>query len=237
MIWMATRTNEPLAYTFSLYDFVLSASTIYHPYTFGVVVTSFHILVATSRKDEKVECLLNALAYFCLKRFALSCHSFQAMMPFMVQLSPMLEPEFETYLASAIQDFAQDKVKAGNWHADEGLQKSEQSYRELLLDGVKTNDQHLFSIFHEGQNVGMIWFAIDRREAKPRAFIYDFVIDAAFRRQGLGRQAMLALEEIVKALGLDVISLHVFGHNRAAKKLYEQVGYEVTNIHMSKKLT
>jgi predicted GNAT family acetyltransferase len=31
--------------------------------------------------------------------------------------------------------------------------------------------------------------------------------------------------------------LHVFGHNQVARALYEKIGYEVTNVLMSKKLT
>jgi ribosomal protein S18 acetylase RimI-like enzyme len=48
---------------------------------------------------------------------------------------------------------------------------------------------------------------------------------------------MLALEARVISMGLDVISLHVFGHNRAARSLYEKLGYETTNVYMSKKLS
>jgi ribosomal protein S18 acetylase RimI-like enzyme len=90
-------------------------------------------------------------------------------------------------------------------------------------------------VFMVEQKVGMIWFFADYSGAK--AFIYDFLIDEPFRRQGLGKQALLALEEKVKALNLNVLALHVFAHNTGARKLYEQLGYAVTNISMSKKLS
>ena len=70
----------------------------------------------------------------------------------------------------------------------------------------------------------------------PYGFIYDLRIYDEYQRRGYARQAMLALETKVRELGLDTISLHVFGHNHAAKALYDQLGYEVTNINMSKKL-
>ena len=33
------------------------------------------------------------------------------------------------------------------------------------------------------------------------------------------------------------ISLHVFGHNRVARALYEKLGYETTNVNMTEKLS
>ena len=83
----------------------------------------------------------------------------------------------------------------------------------------------------------MIWIASQQRGAQRTAFIYNIEIAEALRGKGYGRQALLAVEEKVKALGLDTISLHVFGHNLVARALYEKVGYEVTNVLMSKKLT
>jgi len=83
----------------------------------------------------------------------------------MVQLVPMTEAEFQIYLQRAIKEYADEKVKAGNWQASE---------------------------------------------------------------------AMRALEGKVKELGLNKISLHVFAHNSAAIRLYEKVGYEVTNLFMAK---
>jgi hypothetical protein len=47
---------------------------------------------------------------------------------------------------------------------------------------------------------------------------------------------MLAMEAEVKAMGLDRISLHVFGHNPGARRLYEKLGYETTNVYMAKQL-
>lgn len=156
---------------------------------------------------------------------------------FMVHLSPMTEVDFSDYLAWAIKDFAKDKVDAGNWQAEEALEKSKLSFEGFLPEGINTENHYLFSIFKGVEKVGMIWFFADYGSVKARAFIYDFLIEENFRRQGLGKQALLALEEEVKALDIFEMALHVFGHNTAAKNLYEQLGYGVTNISMAKKLS
>ena len=156
----------------------------------------------------------------------------------MVRLVPLSEDEFRSWLAQTVREYADEKVRAGNWPPDDALQRSEQSYRELLPDGLSSKGQHLFSICDEslGANVGVLWFAVSDHGSRPSAFVYDFVIFEPFRRRGYGIQALCALEEKVKELGIDTISLHVFGHNHAARALYEKMGYVVTNVNMSKSL-
>ena len=158
----------------------------------------------------------------------------------MVQLIPMTENEFQPYYRRAVEDYARDHVEAGNWHPSEALRKAEKQFQQLLPDGVASKDQHLYSIVHDptGMKVGMIWFAVRYKSfaSHPYAFVYDFLIDEEFRRKGYGKQAFVALEDKVKELGLDSISLHVFGHNQAAIALYQAAGYETTDLLMTKKL-
>jgi ribosomal protein S18 acetylase RimI-like enzyme len=40
----------------------------------------------------------------------------------------------------------------------------------------------------------------------------------------------------VKNKGFEQLGLHVFGHNKIARALYESLGFETTNMVMSKKL-
>jgi RimJ/RimL family protein N-acetyltransferase len=157
----------------------------------------------------------------------------------MVRLAPMTEIEYQAYLESDIQRYAEEQVKAGNWHPSEALEKSRKEHQQLLPDGLATKDKYLFSVQDQdtGSKVGVIWFAVDYKRLEPLAFIYDFVIDEEFRRRGYGTRALQALEEKAKELGVTKISLHVFGHNHAAKALYEKVGYETTGVYMAKKVS
>lgn len=47
---------------------------------------------------------------------------------------------------------------------------------------------------------------------------------------------MKQAEIIAKEVGLKMIGLHVFGHNKVARGLYEKSGYTETNIKMEKTL-
>jgi ribosomal protein S18 acetylase RimI-like enzyme len=155
----------------------------------------------------------------------------------LVNLVPMQPSDLEDYLALAVQEYAQDKIAAGNYAPSEGLEKARAEFDALLPNGTETPRQHLFSILNEaGEKVGLIWLAEIQSGARRFAFIYDIRVYEAYQRRGYGKQAMLAVEEEAKALGLDRIALHVFGHNHVARALYEKLGYEITNINMSKNL-
>jgi ribosomal protein S18 acetylase RimI-like enzyme len=151
----------------------------------------------------------------------------------------MKATEYESYLAISIHEYAEEKVQAGNWQLEEALERSTKEFQQLLPEGVATKDNYLYDIEDGalGAKVGIIWLARMMQGTKSIMFIYDFRIDEAYRRKGYGEQAMRAAEEQAKGLGFDTIALHVFGHNHAARALYEKMGYEITNINMTKKLT
>ena len=156
----------------------------------------------------------------------------------MVRLVPMTEGEFQKYLEFAVQDYAQDLVRAGNRHPSEAVQDAEKQLTQLLPEGVASKNQYLYTVVDDinGLKVGMIWFAVNDKAPRPTAFIYDFLVYEEFRRKGYGRQTLSALEERVKEFGIDIIRLHAFGHNQVAIGLYQKAGYEITNINMAKKL-
>ena len=59
-----------------------------------------------------------------------------------VRLAPMMQPEYEAFLAHEIADYAGEHVKAGNWSADEALAKSEAEFKQLLPEGKDSKDNY-----------------------------------------------------------------------------------------------
>lgn len=156
----------------------------------------------------------------------------------MVGLRPMTDAEFEEYRGHAARNYATEKVRAGNWHADEAFRLAEETLDVLLPEGVRTPEHHLFTIERpDGTAVGWLWLA-ERVEvnADRHAFIYEILIFSPYRRQGYGRAAMQAAEAKARELGLDKVKLHVFGHNTAARDLYRELGYAETNVMMEKRV-
>ncbi len=157
----------------------------------------------------------------------------------MVRLVPMNESEFHAYRKDAIAQSACDHIKAGKWTPGEALRLAEQEDQHLLPEGLASPNQYLFTIEDEryGIKVGMLWFAVRDGGTGPEVFVHDVRIVEEFRRRHYGTAAFRALESHVRTLGLTTICLHVFGHNLAARSMYEKLGYVTTNVLMSKTLS
>lgn len=146
----------------------------------------------------------------------------------------MQHEDFESYFERDIREYAEEHVRNGNWSAEEALERSRKEHQQLLPDGLESRNQYLFSIIDASdQKLGILWVNIEN----GRAFIYDFRIDEAQRGKGYGKQALVALDEKLKAMDVQSVGLHVFGDNIKAQELYKKMGYQITGIHMKKVLT
>lgn len=156
----------------------------------------------------------------------------------MVKFIPVDENEFNEYMETAIKNYAEEKVKAGNWPDDGALERSVKEFKSLLPEGKDTESNHVYKILdtEKNEDVGNLWIAVFKDGDVKGAYIYDIVVDEVNRGMGYGRETMEELENVVRDLGCDRISLQVFGHNKVAFSLYDSCGYEVTNIVMSKKI-
>ena len=68
------------------------------------------------------------------------------------------------------------------------------------------------------------------------AWLYDITIDEAERGRGIGRAAMIALEDELRALGHSAVTLNVWGGNEVARGLYRSLGWAEESVHMRKQL-
>lgn len=150
----------------------------------------------------------------------------------------MTDAEYADFLAYVVPDYANEHVQAGDWPAEGAVERSAAEFNSLLLSGIATPGHHLFTIYDPDlqAGVGMIWFAEREIGGKRVAFVYNLLVDQAYRRRGYAMQAFLAMEAKVRALGLADIRLHVFGHNQGAQALYAKLGYLVTSVMMQKTL-
>ncbi|MFI5091199.1 MAG: GNAT family N-acetyltransferase [Terriglobales bacterium] len=155
-----------------------------------------------------------------------------------IELVPMTAQEFEAWLPGEIAGYAAEHVRTGRWSEEEAVGLSRDEHTRLLPQGLATPDHRLWNIVPAGSEeaVGMLWIQV-MQKPMPSVFVYNIEIYPQFRRRGYAEQAMLKLEEEARRLGLEGIRLHVFGHNTAARPLYEKLGYVPTNIQMLKRLT
>ncbi len=88
----------------------------------------------------------------------------------------------------------------------------------------------------EDEPVGLGWVELRRRPSGVSAWIYDIEVEAGRRGEGLGRAILEALHDAARGLGATTMALNVFGHNTAAIRLYDSLGYAVTAQQMKRDL-
>ncbi len=154
----------------------------------------------------------------------------------MVKLRKMSQDEFDEWRPRAVADYAADHVRAGSMPSDQAEELAEKQFRGLLPDGVATPEQHLLIPVLDGTPIGFLWLQIPSSVDAPEVFIYDISVDPSMRGRGLGRAVMVAGEDYARQRGAQSIRLHVFGENSVARGLYEDLGYDVTNVMMAKTL-
>ena len=154
-------------------------------------------------------------------------------------LRPLRADELPDYIARGQESYARDMVDHAGISEDAARTKAELDWHRLLPDGLASTGQYLFALEDPstGERVGDLWFAEQPSDfGEQAAFIYSIEIFEEFRGRGLGRQAMLVLEDEVRSRGLGRIALNVFGGNDIARSLYRSVGYVETAVFMSKEL-
>jgi ribosomal protein S18 acetylase RimI-like enzyme len=126
----------------------------------------------------------------------------------------------------------------GGMHPDEARETADRDVDQLLADGLATAGHHLLVLADPAGGVrrGVLWFAVRDRSGRTSAYLYDVEIDAPFRGQGLGREAMLLFESLALEQGAEEADLAVFGGNTVALSLYESLGFRVTARLMRKAL-
>jgi GNAT superfamily N-acetyltransferase len=124
-----------------------------------------------------------------------------------------------TWLAGMWEDYRNDLLGAG--HSLEEAEKNLERNRSQLLTGDDLAEGGLLWL---GARSGTEWW------------IYDIIIDPAFRGTGLGRPTLRAAEEWVRARGGSRLGLNVFGPNAVARHLYDAAGYQIMSQQMYKDL-
>jgi GNAT superfamily N-acetyltransferase len=148
----------------------------------------------------------------------------------------MTPAQYEAYWPIAQRDYAATIAESGSMPEPEAREKAAADFAELLPEGLDTPD-HLFWVAYDGdEEVGMLWLNVRERSDGRHAFGYDFSVREDRRRRGYGRAIMLAAELKCRELGVVSVGLNVFGHNLAARDLYEKMGFEPTSIQMRKLL-
>lgn len=147
----------------------------------------------------------------------------------------MTAEEFPEWRREHEAGYAAEKEKEG-LSPEDAAAESKASFERLLGQGLSSPGHHLYMVEDQGAVIGCLWWGPMKQGNGSIPWIYDISLVPGARGKGLGRQVMEWAEKDVRAKGFDRLGLHVFGHNKIARRLYESLGFETRNVVMQKKL-
>jgi GNAT superfamily N-acetyltransferase len=150
----------------------------------------------------------------------------------------MADHDFDDWSARSVRGFAAQQVAAGVRPEPEATAYARRQLAALLPRRVGSPGHYLWTL-HEGPGapVGHAWLQLREHSAAVEGYLLDIEIAAPHRRRGLGRAAMLAIEEEARGRGAAAMGLNVFGHNRPARALYTGLGYTVAEATLAHTLS
>jgi ribosomal protein S18 acetylase RimI-like enzyme len=152
----------------------------------------------------------------------------------------MRDDELGDFIARGNDGYARDMVENAGLSTEQAKKKADHDWTLLLPNGRVPEGHHLFVVEDDetGERVGDLWFAERANDFDATsAFVYSIEIFEEFRGRGYGKEAMLMLEDEVRARGLPHIALNVFGGNEVARSLYRSLGYAETAVWMRKTIS
>ncbi|PHV12395.1 GNAT family N-acetyltransferase [Chitinimonas sp. BJB300] len=155
----------------------------------------------------------------------------------MVQLQAMDEAGFTAFMSWSTADYARASISSRRWCEAEAMTKAQDQVNALLPQGLATTNQYFFDVLDETRDkVGALWLGLNPGATSAQMWIYQVVIEEAYRGKGLGRATMQAAEVEARRLGATGLGLNAFADNHIAQTLYRSLGFQPTAIQMIKSL-
>lgn len=150
-------------------------------------------------------------------------------------LRQMKLDELPIYRQIAITEYAKDLAESRKCSFEEGLARSTELIDSTLSHRIDTPSNRLnIMTAEEGDIVfGYLWITVSEKTA----WVYDIYIHPEWRGKGYGRTALEEMNKRLFAEGILEVGLRVAANNGRAKKLYEQLGFEMTGFTLSKRLS
>ncbi|MCX4758153.1 GNAT family N-acetyltransferase [Kitasatospora purpeofusca] len=156
-----------------------------------------------------------------------------------VAARPIDEDAFPAWLAEAKAGYVSDLLASGLGE-EQARAKAEADHLKLLPQGAGTPGVALRRLHGAGEEpLGSLWLALRVRELSdgaPLGWVMVVEVADAHRGRGHGRTLMRLAERECLAAGVRDLGLNVFSGNEVAVRLYDSLGYRVTNRVYGKQL-
>ena len=141
--------------------------------------------------------------------------------PYRVIQANLEDVNHQKIVLQMVHSFAQDTMANG-----QGLPTETQG---RLIEGLRRHPAKLiFIAFQEHRAVGIsiCFLGFSTFMAKPLVNIHDFYVKKDFRRKGIGKLLLQAVENTARELGCGKLTLEVEEHNQKALALYHSFGFD-----------
>lgn len=144
----------------------------------------------------------------------------------------MTDADVRAFVPVQLEEYAHQIAEHAGWGHEEARAKADKDMAQLFPGGRASPGNELFHLVETetGERVGVLWHRLDGRGL----WLYHVEIAPGRRGEGLGREAMVLLEDEARRLGAPRIELNVFGGNAPARSLYRSLGYREDAVVMSK---
>ncbi|MFF2044855.1 GNAT family N-acetyltransferase [Kitasatospora sp. NPDC058170] len=140
--------------------------------------------------------------------------------------------DFPDWLEQAKQGYIHDLLSSG-LSEQQARAKSDADHVHLLPQGADTPGVVLRRLHGAGPDpLGALWLALRVRDLPgggPLAWVMVVEVAEAHRGHGHGRSLMLLAERECLAAGVHDLGLNVFTGNEVAIRLYDSLGFRITN--------
>jgi GNAT superfamily N-acetyltransferase len=146
-----------------------------------------------------------------------------------VTLTPLTQDRRATYAWPTQTEHAAREAAVGRFSPD-----SSQKNAELIARGLaeklrdRPGDQLLFAIRCGEDEVGTAW--VEVVPASGRLFVVDIFVRESARREGIGRAAVAALDEVARGHVATSLQVAVFASDAIGLKLFLSQNYNISQI-------
>lgn len=148
-----------------------------------------------------------------------------------IELKQMNFLEIQNYLQHSIKEYAQAMFDQGEYpNFPTALKASETEVMGYYRQSLPEDTHFAFHIVEKDTNqiAGVLAYSYLWMKDHHIAFVDYIEVFPAFRRKGYARKAMQLMEKNVRQTKIKNIDLNVMMSKPGAKKLYESLGYVVT---------
>ncbi len=149
-----------------------------------------------------------------------------------MKLIKMTQAEFDIIKGRMIKDYAEDKIRVGHWQEEDAIELAKETLDNILRDGVDTKDHYLLVVCEGTDKIGFVWF----NSFKNTIYVNNYLIYDEHKGRDYELRMVELLDEKAKEIGSTQINLHSFGYHEEAIAMYRKMGYEITDVYMSKKV-